>query len=91
MVVKPTQALIKYFKAKIIFLTLENYQTLLWRILQTGKYLWETVALSLTMKYRIALQLGHQPERKIGSLYEFVRFVRVRTLIKTDLRTVKSF
>ena len=36
-------------------------------------------------------QIGHQPERKIGSLYEFVRFVRVRTLIKTDLRTVKSF
>ena len=36
-------------------------------------------------------KLGHQPYRKIGSLYEFVRFVRVRTLIKTDLRTVKSF
>ena len=36
-------------------------------------------------------KVGHQPYRKIGGLYEFVRFVRVRTLIKTDLRTVKSF
>ena len=48
MAVKPTQALIKYFKAKIIFLTLENYQALLWRIFQTGKFLWETAALSFT-------------------------------------------
>ena len=36
-------------------------------------------------------EIGHKTHGKIASLYEFVQFVRVRTLIKTDLRTVKTF
>ena len=31
--------------------------------------------------------IGHQPYRKFTSLQEFIRFGRVRTLIKTDLHT----
>ena len=37
------------------------------------------------------MEVGHKKRGKIASLCEFAPFVRVRTLMKTDLRTLKSF